>query len=139
MRDLIEECLRETTWAVVGYSANPHKFGHIIYHDLCRSGYRVFAVNRKGGKVGAEVIYPCLEALPEHPGVVDIVVPPKETEGVVEDCIRLGIERLWMQPGAQSPEAIRRAQRAGLKVVYEACVMVEVRSLNRSRRETPRP
>ena len=34
-----------TTVAVVGASDNPSKFGNIIYRDLRRKGFVVFAVN----------------------------------------------------------------------------------------------
>jgi predicted CoA-binding protein len=40
-------------------------------------------------------------------GVVDVVVPPKVTEHTVETCQKLGITRVWMQPGSESEKAIK--------------------------------
>jgi predicted CoA-binding protein len=51
--------------------------------------------------------YPSLENLPVKPNVVDVVVPPKVTEHTVEICKKLGIMKVWMQPGSESEKAIK--------------------------------
>lgn len=127
MEETIKECINQRVWAVVGFSGNPHKYGNIIFHDLKRAGYIVYPVNKTGGEIDGEKVYGSVKELPEKPGVIDIVVPPQETERVVEECAEAGIERVWMQPGAESPKAIRFCEEKGLKVVYNACAMVEKR------------
>jgi predicted CoA-binding protein len=69
-----------------------------------------------------------IEALPEKPDVADIVVPPKITEHVVRSCKKLGIMKVWMQPGSESEEAIRFCKVNGIDVVHGVCVMVERRA-----------
>ena len=125
---LISECLRQPTWAVIGFSRHSHKYGHIIYQDLIRVGLKVYPVNLRGGSYGGSPIYSSVRDLPEKPGVVNIVTPPHQTEAVVKECLEAGIKRVWMQPGAESPRAIRFCQEAGFKVIYSACVMVEFQS-----------
>lgn len=68
--------------------------------------------------------YRTLANLPETPEVVDIVVPPDQTEQVVRQCKQLGLTRTWMQSGAESAAAI---QYHGLQVIYRGCAMVEKR------------
>ncbi len=131
MEELIAECVNQPIWAVVGFSENRRKYGNLIFYDLKQAGYVVFAVNRRGGQSGGLKIYREVGELPVTPGVVDIVVPPPETLNVVKDCLAAGVERVWMQPGAESEEAIQFCLDNGLKAVYHACAMVEKRLLNR--------
>jgi predicted CoA-binding protein len=69
-------------------------------------------------------VYPTLADLPEQPEVVDFVVPPPVTEKVVKEAHKLGLARIWMQPGAESEAAIAYCHEHGLQVVYDACAMV---------------
>jgi predicted CoA-binding protein len=66
-----------------------------------------------------------LAELPETPGVVDVVVPPRLGLAVAEDAARARIARIWFQPGAESAENIARAHALGLKTVAHACALVE--------------
>jgi predicted CoA-binding protein len=123
--ELIEDFVNRRAWAVVGVSQHSHKFGHIIFKDLLRAGYEVQAVGRDTGSIAGLPIYQALADLPAPPDVVDIVVPPHETENVVRDCARLGLKRVWMQPGAASPQAVAFCQEQGIEVVYGGpCAMV---------------
>lgn len=128
MEALIDECVGKRVWAVVGASTNPEKYGYQILHTLHDAGYRVYGVNPKGGEVDGIPLYPSLADLPEKPEVVDIVVPPQVTEQIVRQCADLGIERVWMQPGAESEEAIRFCEEHGIRVVYGTCAMIHRRT-----------
>ena len=56
---------------------------------------------------------------------VSIITPPAITERVVEEAAELGIEHLWMQPGAESPRAVERARELGLNVISGGpCLLV---------------
>ena len=125
--ELIRDFVSRRTWALVGFSSNPGKYGNIIYHDLRRAGYRIYAVNPKGGEYEGAMVHRSLAELPERPEVVDVVVPPRATEEVVRECAALGITRVWMQPGAESMEAIGFCRDNGIEVVYYACAMVHKR------------
>lgn len=124
--DPIAECLSRPTWAIVGASRDRSKYGNAVYRDLRAAGYRVFAVNPTAGEIEGDPVWPTLSALPERPDVVDFVTPPAVTERIVDEALRLGIARLWFQPGAESPAALARARAAGTLVVT-ACAMTERR------------
>ena len=49
------------------------------------------------------------------------------TREIVCQCAELGLERVWMQPGSESEEAIRFCQEKGIKVVHDACAMIRKR------------
>ena len=124
-RALVAECVNERAWAVVGASTNPAKWGHRIYKALKESGYRVYPVNPRAAQIDGDICYPSVANLPEKPGVVDVVVPPKIGLAVAEEVAAAGIERIWFQPGAESPENVARARELGLKTIADACALVE--------------
>ena len=126
---LIMECLdKKNVFAVVGASRNPKKYGHQVYKDLRNAGYRVYPVNPNANEVLGDKCYPSLEHLPVKPDVADLVVPPQVTEQVVKNCKRLGIKKVWMQPGSESETAINFCKENEIDVVHGVCVMVERRS-----------
>ncbi len=122
---LIREFVEQPVWAVVGYSENRRKYGHLILHDLKQAGYVVFPVNKRGGQMDGMTVYRSVRDLPQAPGVVDLVVPPAQALDVVRDCHAAELSRVWMQPGAESEEAINYCREHSIKVVYHACAMVE--------------
>ena len=126
----IADFVGRRVWAVVGASQDRRKFGNRIYRSLRDAGYTVYPVNPKGGELEGAKVYPELAALPETPEVIDLVVPPAVTVKVVEDAHRLGLDRIWMQPGAESETAIQYCQEHAMEVIYDACAMVHKRQWN---------
>lgn len=116
-------------WAVVGASNHHHKFGRRIFDVLKRSGYTVYAVNPNvNGLDDGSPTFRSVRDLPEVPEVVNVVVPPAAGMAVVEDCLARGVKNLWFQPGAESEEAIKRAEDAGMRVIWGGpCAMVEAK------------
>lgn len=130
-RALIAESVNERVWAVVGASSDPTKWGYRIYRALKERGYRVYPVNRRAKQIDGDPCYPSLAALPEKPGVVNVVVPPKLGLAVADEAAQLGLPRIWFQPGAQSPENIAHARALGLKTIAHACALVEAQGERR--------
>ena len=122
---------KKNVFAVVGVSRSPAKYGHQVYKDLKEAGYRVEAVNPAIDKIMGDPCYPSLSKLPEKPDVVNIVVPPKVTEKIVEECKELGIKKVWMQPGSESKKAIRFCNKNGIEVMHDVCVMIKRRERNK--------
>ncbi|NIP66626.1 CoA-binding protein [Candidatus Bathyarchaeota archaeon] len=118
---------KENVFAVVGASRDPEKYGHQVYKDLRSAGYEVYPVNPKAEEILGDKCYPSLIELPRKPDIVDFVVPPKITEEVLETCLKLGITKVWLQPGSESEKAIRFCEENGIEVVHDVCVMVQRR------------
>lgn len=119
--------LDEKVWAVVGATDNKDKFGYKIFKFMKDHGFTVYPVNPGVTEVLGQKCYARLQDLPEQPGVVDVVVPPKVGQQVVCDCAELGIKNVWLQPGADSDEVVAAAAQLGLNTVHHACVMTEIR------------
>ena len=121
---LIADFVDRRTWAVVGASQDPAKFGSRVFRNLRDAGYTVYPVNPKGGELDGAEVYRSLADLPERPEVIDLVVPPAVTEQVVREAHHLGLTRIWMQPGAESQAAIDFCHQQSIQVVHNACAMV---------------
>lgn len=127
---LVSDILRQNhTFAVVGVSQDPAKYGHEIFEALLNKGYRVYPINPKYQAVDGHPCYPSLEALPEKPEVAVAVVPPAVTEKVVDTCARLGIGTVWMPPGAWSEKAVETCEANGIQEVHDVCLVFALRSL----------
>lgn len=125
LMDVKDFLKRESVIAVVGATVNPGKWGCKVYRELRKVFPRVYAVNPKYGEVLGDRCYPDLESLPERPDTVITVVPPGVTEKVVRECKRLGIGRVWMQPGSESKEAIAFCRKSGIGCMSNACFVVD--------------
>ncbi len=125
---LIADWVERRTWAVVGASDNRGKFGNRIYRVLRERGYTVYPVNPSMETVEGDRAYPDVGALPAGVEVLDIVIPPQRVPGVLDQAKAAGITRIWLQPGAESPEVLAHAASLGLEVIAGGpCAMVEAR------------
>jgi len=109
---------------VVGVSHREDKFGFRIFHDLIQAGFAVEGVNPADGQICGKKIFRSLSELPVKPDLVLTVVPHQVTERIVEEAAGLGIQEIWMQPGSESNQAIKKAEELGINVTANACFMV---------------
>ncbi len=121
----------DTTIAVVGATDNPAKYGSVIYRDIKRKGYRVFAVNPNRETVDGDKAYPDLGSLPEPPDIIDLVVPGWIGIEVAREAMTLGHKGVWVQPGADTPQLVDFLQQNGFDYLADACIMVESRRMKR--------
>ncbi|MBN1289266.1 MAG: CoA-binding protein [Actinobacteria bacterium] len=124
---LVDQFLESRVFAVVGVSNNTEKYGYRVYQDLKRGGYSVYPVNPRCADIEGDACYPDFASLPEKPDVIDFVCPPAVTLELVKEMPAIGVDKAWMQPGAESPEAISFCEDHGIKVLHDICVMVEMR------------
>lgn len=125
MTDLVQ-LLNEpgTSLAIVGATDHPTKYGSIIYREMKRKGWPVFAVNPYRSTVDGDPCYHAVTDLPEKPTIAVFVIPARRGLGVVDDCGEAGIENIWLQPGAFSIELSNKLDDGGFNWISEACVMV---------------
>ena len=114
--------------AVVGASDDPRKYGAVIYRDLKRKGYRVYPVNPGRDTVDGDTAYPTVADLPVAPDIIDLVVPAAVGIEVVNQALDVGYDRIWVQPGAESPELLSLLQEAEAEYTAHECIMVRSRA-----------
>lgn len=126
LRELLDE--PGTSFAIVGATDTPGKYGGKIYRDLKRKGYPVFAVNPSVDTVDGDPAYPRLTDIPETPTMAVMVVPALVGMKVIDDAAEAGVKNIWVQPGALSTELGEKLDAEGFSWIGNGpCVMVETR------------
>jgi predicted CoA-binding protein len=108
--------------AVVGLSPNPARPSFRVAAGMQSLGYRIIPVRPLITEVLGEKAYPDLHSLPDIPDIVDVFRSPEHVPQIVESCITLGIQHLWLQDGVIHDGAARRAREAGIWVVMNRCI-----------------
>lgn len=131
--DLVQNFLAQKKIAVVGVSDRRDTGCNLTYHKFKAAGYTVFAVNPRLAVFEGDVCYPDLKSIPELPDAVFILTKPAVTEQIIQQCVELGIQHVWMhcmmgtKPGlaasmtSVSAEAVRLCQENGINVIPGSC------------------
>lgn len=120
--------LAGSPFAVIGASPDRRKYGNKVLRALIQDGRKVYPIHPTAKEVEGLAAYRSLEELPEPIHGVSVVVPPDVTESIVEQLGKLGIQHVWMQPGAESEGAIAAAHKLGLNVIAGGpCLLVSLR------------
>jgi hypothetical protein len=130
---LVKDFLAQKNIAVVGVSDRRETGCNQAYRKFKAAGYAVSAVNPRLTTFEGDPCYPDLKSIPEQPEAVFILTNPGITEQVVQQCIDLGIPRVWMhclmgtRPGLSesntsvSLEAVRMCRENGITVIPGSC------------------
>lgn len=120
----IESILKGRKLVFVGVSGDPKKFSRMAYKELRQKGFELYPVNPRLDEVDGDK---CFRSISEVPGDVKwaLLMTPKEaTAGAVKEAIDKGMESIWIQQGAHTPEALAIAQDRGVHIVYNKCIMM---------------
>jgi predicted CoA-binding protein len=130
---LVKDFLSQKRIAVVGVSDQRDTGCNLAYRKFKAAGYTVSAVNPRITSFEGDPCYPDLKSIPEKPEGVFILTNPKITEQVVQQCVELGIPRVWMhclmgtKPGlaasmtSVSTDAVKLCRENGITVIPGAC------------------
>ncbi len=113
------------TIAMVGLSAQWHRPSHFAAKYMLAHGYSVIPINPAYREVLGQACHPSLREVPVPVDIVDCFRRAEEIPALVEEAIAVGAKVLWLQLGVINPEAVRRAEAAGLEVVMDRCVKIE--------------
>jgi len=122
----IPELLRSSrVIAVVGLSSKKFRASYGVAEYMQREGYRIIPVNPNETRVLGERAYARLEDVPEHVDIVDIFRRSEFVGPLVKSAIRIGASVVWMQEGVEDENAAKKAEKAGLTVVMDRCILKE--------------
>ena len=117
------------TIAVVGLSPRAHRPSHHIAAGLQRAGFRVIPVRPMLKEALGEKAYPDLASVPVAVDLVNVFRAAAEVDAVVDECLRLGLKRIWIQQGIVNEPAALRAREGGMTVVMDRCILTDYRAL----------
>jgi predicted CoA-binding protein len=110
--------------AVVGVSRTDGKFGNSAYRELKQRGYDVVPIHPEMESFDGDTCYSSFEALPAPVEGALISLPPAHVPDVMHQADQADIRNIWLQQGAESPEAIRLGQELDLNVVHGGCILM---------------
>jgi len=111
------------TIAVIGLSSDPSRASHSVSAYMKSQGYKIIPVNPNEESVLGERAYAKLEDVPEKIDIVDIFRRSEDAGSHVDEAIRIGARAVWLQEGVIDHGAAARAQKAGLTVVMDRCIL----------------
>lgn len=115
--------------AVAGVSRTESNAANFIYRTLRSKGYQAFAVNPKAETVEGDTCYPDLKSIPDKPDWVMIVTRPEAADGIVRECVEVGIGKVWMHNGmgtSVSGKALAVCRENGIVAIPGGCPMMFV-------------
>ena len=135
--DIAELLMSARTIAMIGASDRPARPSYGVMRFLQDHGYRVLPVNPQitGEHLLGEFVWRDLSQIGIPIDIVDIFRRPEAAGDAVDQAILAGAKAVWMQLGVINEEAAARAEAAGLKVVMDRCLKIEIMRLGIKRRE----
>ncbi len=128
VQDRIDAFLAGTPHAVVGASRDRAKYGNKVLRAYLQNDREVYPVNPNSKEVEFLATFPDLASLPQPVHGVSVITKADVTESIVEQAAELGIKNIWMQPGAESEKAVKRAEQLGINVIAGGpCALVTLR------------
>jgi predicted CoA-binding protein len=117
------------TIAVVGLSPRPARPSHRIARALKEKGYRIIPVRPLVDEVLGEKAHASLADIDEPVDLVNVFRAANHLRPIVDDCLRLGLPRLWIQDGIINEVEANRARTAGMQVVMDRCILRDLNAL----------
>lgn len=111
---------------IIGASNNRSKFGNKAVRAYKKRGHTVLPVNPNEIEVERIATYPNVRSVP---GLIDralFYVHPEVGIDLLDDlAARRDVAEIWLNPGAESPEMVRKARGLGFEPIL-ACAIVAV-------------
>jgi predicted CoA-binding protein len=124
----IEAFLAGSPFAVVGASPDRRKYGNKVLRAMIQAGRKVYPIHPTAKEVEGLPAFRSLAEVPVQLHGVSVVVQPEVTESIIDQLGELGIQHVWMQPGAESEGAVEAGQKLGLNVIAGGpCLLVSLR------------
>jgi predicted CoA-binding protein len=128
----LAELLRSArTIAVVGLSPNPARPSHEVATGLQQAGYRIVPVRPGVASVLGERAWPTLEQAAAA-GPIDVVNVFRRSEFIpdlIQACITIRPRLVFLQVGVAHPEAEASLEAAGIPVIANRCLLVDLHRL----------
>lgn len=116
--------------AVIGMSRNSAKAAHYVPRYLSDNGYEVIPVNPAADEIMRRKAYNSVLDIPGGVDVVEIFRPSDKVLPFVLEAIRKRPKVIWLQEGIHDQDAEDLAAEAGVRMVFNRCMLAEHRRLS---------
>jgi uncharacterized protein len=130
----IQAFLSQRNIAVTGVSSTQPDAANHIFNKFRNASYTVYAINPKVPEVENTKSYPNLTAIGTKVDGVVIASPPQSARSIIEECIRLGITRVWfhssVNQGSLDVDAAEFAEKNGMEVIRTGCPLMYLKPVD---------
>jgi len=91
-------------------------------------GYKIIPVNPTVNEALGKKSYGSLLEIQEKIDIVNVFRRSEFVEAIVDQAIQLKVPAVWMQEGVIHQKAAEKAERAGIFVVMDLCILKEHRA-----------
>jgi len=119
---MASELLDYKNWVVVGDVLTPSKYAFKILNSLKRDGFNVVGLNPS---IESKEVYNNLRDIPFKIEVLNLCINPYKGIKIVKEAFELKIDKILIQPGAQSNEILHFCKINGINAI-EGCTLVEL-------------
>ncbi|MEM3374803.1 MAG: CoA-binding protein [Candidatus Woesearchaeota archaeon] len=106
--------------AIIGASKDRNKFGNKAVRAYKEQDDVVFPVNPHEKEIEGLPCYSSVLDIPMEVDVASIYLPPEVGIKVIDDIIKKGIKKVYLNPGSESEEIINKLRLYGIEVI-QAC------------------
>ena len=111
--------------AIIGASKDKSKFSNKAVRAYKKHHHVVFPVNPNVREIEGLRCYPSLFEVPLDLDAVSLYVPPEIGVKVVDDILKKGIKKVYLNPGAESKEIKDRLKNNKIQVILK-CSITEI-------------
>ena len=120
--------------AVLGIKPNPDQPAYYVPEYAQRAGYEIVPVPvyyKDLTEMQGEKVYRKLADIPGDIDMVNVFRRPVDIPPHVDDIIAKRPKSVWFQLGIRNDEAAEKLARAGIDVVQDRCLLVELRRIGK--------
>ena len=117
------------TIAVVGMSPKPERPSHYVSMYMKEQGYDIIPVNPGHDVIAGMKSYPYLLDIPNTIDVVDVFRRSEYVLPIAKSAVTVGAKALWLQDGVINEDGAALAEKAGLLVVMNDCMLRQHRQI----------
>jgi predicted CoA-binding protein len=121
----IREIFSLNNVAVVGMSKNEDKAAHYVPKYLAQNHYNIIPVNPTADEILNKKCHHSISEINEPIDIVDVFRPSDQVLPVIQEAIKKKPKVIWLQEGIHNEEAEELARKAGIKVVFNRCMLAE--------------
>ncbi len=120
----IEDFVNEKNFLFYGVSSVKSKFGNLVLKHLNENGYNVFPIHPELKQVIGIDCFKNPADVNQQMKCAIIILSPENTEKVVDDLIKYGIKKIWIQQRSDSEKAVNLCTENGVEVITGECIMM---------------
>lgn len=125
IQEQIDQFLSSPAFGVVGASTNRKKYGNKVLRCYLQNGKKAIPVNPNEAEIEGIPCAATISDLPSDVESISMITPPAVTVKLVPLAIAKGIKNIWMQTGAEHPDAIALCQAQGINIIADgSCLLV---------------